>query len=74
MEADEKKGIEEEKEADGRKREIIANHSLSHKVPAVGLFLFSCSAVSYSLRPHGLQHAVFPVLHCLSELAQTHVH
>ena len=39
----------------------------------VGL-LFSCSVVSDSLRPHGLQHARLPVLHHLPELAQTDVH
>ena len=33
-----------------------------------------CSVMSDSLRPHGLQHASFPVLHHLPELAQTHVH
>ena len=26
------------------------------------LLLFSCSVMSYSLRPHGLQHAMFPYL------------
>ena len=36
--------------------------------------LFSHSVMSDSLRPHGLQHAGFPVLHHLLELAQTHVH
>ena len=35
---------------------------------------FSCSVVSDSLQPHGLQHAGFPVHHQLSELGQTHVH
>ena len=35
---------------------------------------FSCSVVSDSLRPHGLQHPGFPVHHQLLELAQTHVH
>ena len=29
--------------------------------------------MSYSFRPHGVQHEGFPVLHCLPELAQTHV-
>ena len=29
--------------------------------------------MSDSLRPHGLQHIRFPVLHCLLEFAQTHV-
>ena len=27
-----------------------------------------------TLLPHGLQHTMFPVLHCLPEFAQTHVH
>ena len=35
------------------------------------LLLFSCSVVSNSLRPHGLQYAWLP---CLPEFAQTHVH
>ena len=35
---------------------------------------FSCSVMSDSLRPHGLQHARLPVYHQLSELTQTHVH
>ena len=34
---------------------------------------FSCSVMSLSLQPHGLQHAGFPVLHNLLEPAQTHV-
>ena len=35
---------------------------------------FSHSVKSDSLRPHGLQHASFPVLHYLLEFSQTHVH
>ena len=35
---------------------------------------FSRSVISHSLRPHGLQHARFPVHHPLLKLAQTHVH
>ena len=35
---------------------------------------FSCSVVSDSLRPHGLQYARPPVHHQLLELTQTHVH
>ena len=35
---------------------------------------FSCSVVSNSLWPHGLQHSRLPVLHHLPELAQTRVH
>ena len=39
------------------------------------LFLLLISSVmSDSLLPHGLQHTRPPVLHCLLELAQTHVH
>ena len=36
--------------------------------------LFTRSAVSDSLRPHGLQHAGLPWASCLPEFAQTHVH
>ena len=36
---------------------------------------FSCSVMSNSLLPHGLQHATgFPVRHQLLELTLTHVH
>ena len=35
---------------------------------------FSCSVVSNSLQPHGLQHVRPPVHHQLPELTQTHVH
>ena len=35
---------------------------------------FSCSVVSNTLRPDGLQHTRLPVHHQLPELAQTHVH
>ena len=38
------------------------------------LVQFSCSVLSDSLRPHGLQHPGFPVHQQLPELAQTHVH
>ena len=38
------------------------------------LLLFSHSLMSSSLRPRGLQHPRFPVLHHLPELAQTHIH
>ena len=34
----------------------------------------SCSVVSNSLRPHGLQHASLPCLSTTPELTQTHVH
>ena len=36
-------------------------------------FCCCCSVVSDSLWPHELQHARFPILHYLSELAQIHV-
>ena len=39
-----------------------------------GGLLFSHSVMSTSLWPHGPQHARLPVLHCLLEFAQTHVH
>ena len=35
---------------------------------------FSCSVLSDSLQPHGLQTPGLPVYHQLSELTQTHVH
>ena len=35
---------------------------------------FSCSVMSNSLWPHGLQHAKLRVYHQLPELTQTHVH
>ena len=38
------------------------------------LLVFSGWVVSYSLWPHGQLHDSFSVLHCLPELAQTHVH
>ena len=39
------------------------------------LLLFSLSAMSDSLRPHGLQHARLPCpFHHPPEFAQTHVH
>ena len=42
----------------------------TYTVPTL-LLLFSHEVVSDSLRPQGLQHAGFPVLHCLWEFAQT---
>ena len=38
------------------------------------LLLFSCSVMPDSLRPHGRQHARFPVLHYFPEFAHTYVH
>ena len=43
-------------------------------VDSISSVQFRRSAVSDSLRPHGLQHPGFPVRHQLPELAQTHVH
>ena len=40
----------------------------------VGVLLFSCSVMSDSLWPCGLQHPGFPILHYLWEFAQTRVH
>ena len=36
--------------------------------------LFSCSIVSDSLQPHGLQHTSVHILHYFPEPAQTHIH
>ena len=36
--------------------------------------LFSCSVISDSFQPHGLQHSRLPALHYLLEFVQTHVH
>ena len=41
---------------------------------AFSVVQFSCSVLSDSLRPHGLQHARPPVHHQLPEFTQTHVH
>ena len=38
------------------------------------LLLFSCSVMSDSLQPHGLQQASLPCPSHLLEFAQTHVH
>ena len=52
----------------------------SHQVARVlelgqlGMFQFSCSVVSDSLLPHGLQYARLPCPSPTPELAQTHVH
>ena len=44
------------------------------KCAPVVAVLFSCSVVSDSLRPHGLQHARLPCSSLSPALAQTHVH
>ena len=44
-----------------------------HPLPQFISVHFSRSVLSSSLRPHGLQHAVFPAHHQLPEPAQTHV-
>ena len=50
----------------------------SHESPRWYLFpillLFSCSFMSNSFQLHGWQHAGSPVLYCLPEFAQIHVH
>ena len=48
--------------------------SLQNLYNLTHLVQFSCSVMSNSLRPHGLQHASFPVCHQLPKLAQTQVH
>ena len=52
---------------------VIIGHLLQNLSPLLYLLLFSHSVVSDSLRPHGLQHPDFPVLHYLLEFAQTHI-
>ena len=49
---------------------------VSQKVLVRGshVLLFSHSVVSSSLQLRGLQHARLPILHCLPEFAQIHVH
>ena len=42
--------------------------------PQFSLVQFSCSVVSDSLWPHGLQHARHPVHHQFPKFNQTHVH
>ena len=52
-----------------------ASEKSHFKISALSLVVvFSHSVLSDSLWPHGLQHAGFPVLHYLLELAQNHVH
>ena len=52
----------------------INNKRKRKKMCQVQLVQFSCSVVSNSLWPHGLQHTGLPVHHQLPELTQTHVH
>ena len=52
---------------------MFSPHFLKHPCYLL-LSLFSCSVISDSLPPHGLQHARFPVLYHLLELAQIHAH
>ena len=42
--------------------------------PLLSSVQLSCSVMSNSFRPHGLQYASFPFLQYLLEFAQTHVH
>ena len=55
---------------------VVAVQSLSRLFAArvTPSVQFSRSVMSNSLQPHKLQHASFPVLHHLPELAQTHGH
>ena len=51
----------------------------SYQIPMLLLrilksILFSHSVMSDSLQPRGLQHARPPILHCLLEFAQIHIH
>ena len=48
----------------------MCSNQNSHRL----LLVFSCWVVSDSLWPHRLQHIRLPVLHCVPEFAQTHVH
>ena len=45
-----------------------------HVVQLLPVNQWSCSVMSDSLRPHGLQHARLPCSSLCSEFAQTHVH
>ena len=56
------------------RRNINQMGQIESKYNSKILLLFSCSFVSNSLQPHGLQHAMLPVLHYLLEFAHTHVH
>ena len=57
-----------------RKREHNWAHTqLFFRATKVGLLLFSCSVLSDSLRPHGLQHALLP-RSSSPKLAENHVH
>ena len=47
---------------------------LTSSISSVQSVQLSRSVMSDCLRPHGLQHASFPVLHYLPEFTQTHVH
>ena len=52
----------------------IYKDSLSSLKLQASLLLFSCSVVSDSLRPQGLQQARLPCPSLSSEFAQTHIH
>ena len=49
-------------------------NGLTLTIKMIGSVQFSCSTVSDSLRPHGLQHIRLPCPSPALELAQTHVH
>ena len=53
---------------------LIAFPNNSYDLASALLLLFSCSVMSNSLRPHGLQHARLPCPSLSPRFAQTHVH
>ena len=53
---------------------VKRNRSLGGNYWSLSSVQFSCSVVSNSLQPHGLQLIRLPVHHQLLELTQTHVH
>ena len=57
----------------GRKAMTTVESILKSKDITFGSVQSSCSVMSDYLRPHGLQHASFPVRHQLPELIQTYV-
>ena len=54
--------------------EVPASPTIFKDLSAISSVQFSRSVMSYSLRPHELQHARPPVHHQLPEFTQTHVH
>ena len=52
----------------------LKTHSLPILPSSRDSVQFSCSVMSSSLQPYGIQHIRLPVQHQLPELTQTHVH